>query len=82
MNLKAVRAYDKGTFSLTAFLDGFVTPVRTVSNLVAHFAHLDALPAATLELVWSTALSHCYTHKGQQLIQYQVNYNQMVFFSL
>lgn len=44
---------------LTAFLDGLVAPVGTVSGLVAHFAHLDTLPAATLELLWPVALSHC-----------------------
>lgn len=44
---------------LTAFLDGLVTPVGTVSGLVAHFAHLDTLPAATLELLRPVALSHC-----------------------
>lgn len=57
-------SYGKVKFSLTAFLDGFITPVRTVSNLVAHFTHLNALSAATLELLWPTALSHCFTHKG------------------
>lgn len=50
--------------SLTAFLDGFVAPVRTVSGLVAHFAHLDTLPAATLELFWPITLSHCEKIKG------------------
>lgn len=44
---------------LTAFLDGFVAPVGTVSGFVAHFAHLDALPAATLELLGAVTLSHC-----------------------
>jgi len=50
---------DSFKIKLTAFLDGFVTPVGTVPGLVAHFAHFNAFPAATLELVWPVALSHC-----------------------
>lgn len=52
--------FEDNIFSLllTAFFYGFVTPVRTVSDLVAHFAHLDTLPAATLELLWPVTLSH------------------------
>lgn len=54
-------------WKLTALLQWFVAPVWTVSNLVAHFAHLDALAAATLELLGPITLSHCrhtHTHRS------------------
>lgn len=44
---------------LTALFDGFVAPVGTISQLVAHFAQLDALAAATLELVGAVARRRC-----------------------
>lgn len=44
---------------LTAFLDGFVAPVRTVPDFVAHFAHINAFPTAALEFLWTAALRHC-----------------------
>lgn len=44
---------------LTALFDGLVAPVRTISELVANFAQLDALSAATLELVGAVARGRC-----------------------
>lgn len=54
---------------LTALLDGFVAPVRTISELVANFAQLDALSAATLELVGAVARRRC-REKELQRSQY------------
>ncbi len=41
---------------LTALFDGFITPVRTVTDLITHFIHLNTLSTPTLELVRT-----CYT---------------------
>lgn len=60
---------DSNSKGLTALFDGFVTPVGTISELVADFAQLDALAAATLELVGAVARRRC-TKKELQISQY------------
>lgn len=40
-----------------ALFDGFITPVRTVTDLITHFTHLNALSTPTLELVRTATLS-------------------------
>jgi len=46
------------TLIRTALFDGFITPVRTVTDLITHFTHLNALSTPTLELVRAATLSY------------------------
>lgn len=46
------------TLVLTALFDGFITPVRTVTDLITHFIHLNTLSTPTLELVRTVTLSY------------------------
>lgn len=46
------------TLVLTALFDGFITPIRTVTDFITHFTHLYALSTPTLELVRTVTLSY------------------------
>lgn len=71
MDIRGSKSTVQSNIWLTAFVDGFVAPVGTVSGLVAYFAHLDTLPAATLELLWPTALSRC----RQRILHVKASHN-------
>lgn len=58
MDQLALLGLDKLIFVLTAFFDGLIAPIRTVSGFVAHLTHFNTLAAATFELFWSITLSH------------------------
>lgn len=47
---------EQASLSLTAFLQGLVTPVSAVLFLVTYFAHVYAFPASALELSRAQAL--------------------------